>query len=75
MVFGRDHILSEQEAAPEEIAAIREWLSRDGACPLLAPDHDVRLRRRHEATPGEYLHQEARAIAEGASRGVAKANR
>jgi hypothetical protein len=41
MVFGLDHILSEQEAAPEEIAAIREWLSRDGACPLLAPDHDV----------------------------------
>jgi hypothetical protein len=30
MVFGLDHILSEQEAAPEEIAAIREWLSRDG---------------------------------------------
>ena len=41
MVFGLDHILSEQEAAPEEIAAIREWLSRDGACLLLAPDHDV----------------------------------
>ena len=28
MVFGLDHILSEQEAAPEEIAAIREWLKR-----------------------------------------------
>ena len=36
MVFGLDHILSEQEAAPEEIAAIREWLKRDGACLLLA---------------------------------------
>jgi hypothetical protein len=41
MVFGLDHILSEQEAAPEEIPAIREWLSRDGPCPLLAPDHNV----------------------------------
>ena len=26
MVFGLDHLLSEQEAAPEEIAAITEWL-------------------------------------------------
>ena len=26
MVFGLDHLVSEQEAAPEEIAAIREWL-------------------------------------------------
>src|SRR6266576_4042909 len=26
MVFGLDHLPAEQEAAPEEIAAIREWL-------------------------------------------------
>ena len=26
LVFGLDHLLSEQEAAPDEIAAIREWL-------------------------------------------------
>ena len=41
MVFGLDHILSEQEAAPEEIAAIKEWLKREGTCLLLAPHHDV----------------------------------
>ncbi|MGZ8748793.1 MAG: hypothetical protein ACXWZ2_17750, partial [Mycobacterium sp.] len=41
MVFGLDHILSEQEAAPEEVAAIREWLKREGTCLLLAPHHDV----------------------------------
>ena len=41
MVFGLDHLLSEQEAAPEEIAAIREWLQREGTCLLLAPHHDV----------------------------------
>ena len=41
MVFELDHILSEQEAAPEEIAAIREWLKREGTCLLLAPHHDV----------------------------------
>ena len=41
MVFGLDHLLSEQEAAPEEIAAIQEWLTRDDTCLLLAPHHDV----------------------------------
>jgi hypothetical protein len=41
LVFGLDHLLSEQEASPEEIAAIREWLKREGTCLLLAPDHDV----------------------------------
>ena len=41
MVFGLDHLLSEQEAAPEEIAAIGEWLKREGTCLLLAPHHDV----------------------------------
>jgi hypothetical protein len=32
MVFGLDHLPSEQEAEPEEIAAIREWLKREGTC-------------------------------------------
>jgi hypothetical protein len=41
MVFGLDHVLSEQQAAPEEISAIREWLQREGTCLLLAPHHDV----------------------------------
>jgi hypothetical protein len=41
MVFGLDHILSEQEAETEEISAIREWLQREGTCLVLAPHHDV----------------------------------
>ena len=41
MVFGLDHLVAEQEAAPEEVAAIREWLNREGTCLLLAPHHDV----------------------------------
>ena len=49
MVFGLDHLLSEQEAAPEEIAAIREWLKREGTCLLLAPHHDVGFTGRLEA--------------------------
>ncbi len=53
MVFGLDHILSEQEAAPEEIDAIKEWLKREGTCLLLAPHHDVGLHRRlHPTTNG-----------------------
>jgi hypothetical protein len=33
MVFGLDHLLSEQQAALKEIAAIRGWLKREGtAC-------------------------------------------
>jgi hypothetical protein len=41
MVFGLDHLVSEQEAAPEEITAVREWLKREGTCLLLAPHHNV----------------------------------
>jgi len=56
MVFGLDHLVSEQEAAPEEIKAVREWLLREGTCLLLAPHHDVGftedLKQRHQ----EYLH-------------------
>lgn len=41
MVFGLDHVLGQEEAAPEEVAAIREWLKREGTSLLLAPHHDV----------------------------------
>jgi hypothetical protein len=41
MVFGLDHLLSEQQAAPEEIAAIEAWLQREDTCLVLAPHHDV----------------------------------
>ena len=41
MVFGLDHLLGGQEAAPEEIAAITAWLKREGTCLLLSPHHDV----------------------------------
>src|SRR5579864_314992 len=35
MVFGLDHLLSEQEVASEEIEAVRKWLQREGTCLLL----------------------------------------
>ncbi len=41
MVFGLDHLVTEQEAAPEEIEAIRKWLTREGTTLVLSPHHDV----------------------------------
>src|SRR5690348_1985862 len=34
MVFGLDHLVSEQEAGDDEIQAIKEWLKREGTCLL-----------------------------------------
>src|ERR1700719_4642233 len=56
MVFGLDHILSEQEAAPGEISAIREWLQREGTCLLLAPHHDVGFTDDTTQRQVEFLH-------------------
>src|SRR6478609_2203258 len=41
MVFGLDHMVSGQEADPEEIEALRRFLAREGTCLLLGPHHDV----------------------------------
>src|SRR5262244_3644161 len=56
MVFGLDHLVSEQEAAPEELAAIREWLQREGTCLLLGPHHDVGFTEDVNQRQKEYLH-------------------
>jgi hypothetical protein len=41
MVFGLDHLITEQEAAQEEIEAIENFLKREGTCLILGPHHDV----------------------------------
>jgi hypothetical protein len=41
LIFGLDHLLSEQSAAPEEIEAIKDWLKREGTCLMIGPHHDV----------------------------------
>lgn len=41
LVFGLDHLLSEQEATSEEIDAINEWLEREDVCLMVGPHHDV----------------------------------
>ncbi|MER5620163.1 hypothetical protein ABT061_03875 [Streptosporangium sp. NPDC002544] len=40
-VFGLDHMITGQDAAPEEIEALREFLRREGTCLVLGPHHDV----------------------------------
>src|SRR5499427_6907153 len=56
MVFGLDHLVSEQEAAEEEIAALSKWLQREGTCLLLAPHHDVGFTEDLKQRQQEYLH-------------------
>jgi hypothetical protein len=56
MIFGLDHIASEQEASPEEINAIREWLKREGTCLLIGPHHDVGFCEDLKQRQMEYLH-------------------
>jgi hypothetical protein len=41
LVFGLDHMVTEQEAAPEEIEAVREFLTREDTCLILGPHHEV----------------------------------
>ena len=62
MVFGLDHLLGEQEAAPEEIAAITEWLKREGTCLLLAPHHDVGFTDDYSQRQMEYEHHGDRLV-------------
>lgn len=56
MVFGLDHMVTEQEAAPEEIEAIREFLTREGTCLVLGPHHDVGVSSDLKQRDMEYAH-------------------
>jgi len=56
MVFGLDHMVTEQEAAPEEIEALRQFLKREGTCLILGPHHDVGVSSDPAVRNMEYLH-------------------
>jgi hypothetical protein len=56
MVFGLDHLVTEQEAAAEEIEALREFLAREGTCLILGPHHDVGCSGDMEQRAMEYAH-------------------
>ena len=56
MVFGLDHVVTEQEAAPEETEALRKFLSREGTCLILGPHHDVGVSSDLKERAMEYAH-------------------
>jgi hypothetical protein len=56
MVFGLDHMVTEQEASPEEIEALRQFLKREGTCLILGPHHDVGVSPDMQERALEYSH-------------------
>src|SRR3954452_8038639 len=56
MVFGLDHLVTEQEAGSAEIDAMREWLKREGTCLILGPHHDVGVSSDLKERAMEYAH-------------------
>jgi hypothetical protein len=56
MVFGLDHIVTEQEASPGEIEALRNFLEREGTCLILGPHHDVGVSTDLKERALEYAH-------------------
>lgn len=56
MVFGLDHMVTEQEASPQEIEALREYLKREGTCLVLGPHHDVGVSSDLNQRAMEYAH-------------------
>src|SRR3954463_16124023 len=56
MVFGLDHMVTEQEASPDEIEAMRNFLKREGTCLILGPHHDVGLSDNLKERQMEYSH-------------------
>ena len=56
MVFGLDHMITEQEASPEEIEAVRQFLTREGTCLIIGPHHDVGATTDIEQLQMEYAH-------------------
>jgi hypothetical protein len=56
MVFGLDHMVTEQEATLEEIESIREFLTREGTCLIIGPHHDVGVSSDLKERAMEYAH-------------------
>lgn len=56
MVFGLDHMVTEQEASPDEIEAVRQFLRREGTCLILGPHHDVGVSSDLKQRAMEYAH-------------------
>lgn len=56
LVFGLDILRAAQEAAPEEIEAVRQFLRREGTCLILCPHHEIGRSDDMAVREEEYLH-------------------
>jgi hypothetical protein len=56
LVFGLDSLGTQQEATAEEIAAVGEFLKREGTCLIIGPHHDVGASPDLEVRAMEYAH-------------------
>ncbi|PTL75186.1 hypothetical protein DAT35_56255 [Vitiosangium sp. GDMCC 1.1324] len=56
LVFGLDHNVTGQVAAPEEIEAVRAFLEREGTCLVIGPHHDVGHSEDMKERALEYAH-------------------
>ena len=56
MVFGLDHIDTNQKASQEELEAARQFLVREGSCLILGPHHDVGASTDLNERAMEYAH-------------------
>jgi len=56
MVFGLDHLVTEQEASTEEIEALNKFLSREGTTLIIGPHHDVGFSDDLKQRQMEYKH-------------------
>jgi hypothetical protein len=54
LVFGLDHVLTEQQAS--EVEAVRRWLAREGNVLVLGPHHDVGISTDMNERAMEYAH-------------------
>jgi hypothetical protein len=56
LVWGLDHLVTQQEAAPEEIESVRQFLKRDGTCLILGPHHDIGASEDLKVRAMEHIH-------------------
>ncbi len=56
LVWGLDHMVTQQEASAEEIEAVQQFLTREGTCLILGPHHDVGASEDLKVRAMEYAH-------------------
>jgi hypothetical protein len=56
LIFGLDHMTTEQEASADEIEAVRNFLKREGTCLVIGPHHDVGASADLQERDQEYAH-------------------